>query len=112
MRGTPSRSGQARGQLPVFSNSAASNIPRPAQDSHATNATTPNTQSEVGGSSMSASRAKQSKRDEVRYIIFRLLFHLRLRSSFYLEFRCMSRNSLVVCSCSPSHHAANSTPEK
>ncbi|TGO20670.1 hypothetical protein BPAE_0275g00010 [Botrytis paeoniae] len=64
MRGTPSRSGQARGQLPVFSNSPASNIPRPAQDSHATNATTSSTQSEVGGSSMSASRAKQSKRDE------------------------------------------------
>ncbi|KAF7876490.1 hypothetical protein EAF04_001580 [Stromatinia cepivora] len=64
MRGTPSRSGQARGQLPVFSNSPASNIPRPAQDSHATHATTSNTQSEVGGSSMSASRAKQSKRDE------------------------------------------------
>lgn len=63
MRGTPSRSGQARGQLPVFSNSPASNIPRPAQESHAT--TTPNTHSEVGGSSMSASRAKQSKRDEV-----------------------------------------------
>ncbi|CAD6455727.1 48f3bcf6-a28a-4574-8a40-3f905a79540b [Sclerotinia trifoliorum] len=64
MRGTPSRSGQARGQLPVFSNSPASNIPRPAQDSHATHATTSTTQSEVGGSSMSASRAKQSKRDE------------------------------------------------
>ncbi|KAJ8063703.1 hypothetical protein OCU04_007568 [Sclerotinia nivalis] len=60
----PSRSGQARGQLPVFSNSPASNIPRPAQDSHATHVTTSNTQSEVGGSSMSASRAKQSKRDE------------------------------------------------
>lgn len=79
MRGTPSRSGQARGQLPVFSNSPASNIPRPAQDSHATHAThatTPNTQSEVGGSSMSASRAKQSKRDEVCYILFILWFHI------------------------------------
>ncbi|KAB8292939.1 hypothetical protein EYC80_007303 [Monilinia laxa] len=56
---------RARGQLPVFSNSSASNIPRPAQESHATHVTTtPNTHSEVGGSSMSASRAKQSKRDE------------------------------------------------
>ncbi|ESZ91583.1 ribosomal protein subunit S4 [Sclerotinia borealis F-4128] len=61
----PSRSGQSRGQLPVFSNSPASNIPRPAPETHATHVTTtPNTHSEVGGPSMSASRAKQSKRDE------------------------------------------------
>lgn len=65
MRGTPNR-GPERGRIPTFnSNSPApgSNIPRPVLDtqreSHATN-------SEVGGSStVSASRQKQSKRDEV-----------------------------------------------
>ncbi|KAM3086387.1 hypothetical protein ACMFMG_000525 [Clarireedia jacksonii] len=62
MRATPNR-GQGRGQLPTLNNSPASNIPRPALESHAS-APTPNTHSEVGGSSMSASRAKQSKRDE------------------------------------------------
>jgi hypothetical protein len=60
MRGTPNR-GQGRGQLPAFSNSPASNIPRPAMETHASSAG----QSEAGGSTMSASRAKQSKRDEV-----------------------------------------------
>ncbi|RDW67863.1 CBS-domain-containing protein [Coleophoma cylindrospora] len=59
MRGTPNR-GQARGSVPVFNNSPASNIPRPAFETHTS--TTP--QSEAGGSTMSASRQKQSKRDE------------------------------------------------
>jgi hypothetical protein len=57
MRGTPSR-GQGRGQMPAFNNSPASNIPRPAMETHAS-------QSEAGGSTMSASRQKQTKRDEV-----------------------------------------------
>lgn len=64
MRGTPNR-GPDRGRIPTFTNSPApgSGIPRPVHDthreSHATN-------SEVGGSStVSASRQKQSKRDEV-----------------------------------------------
>lgn len=57
MRGTPSR-GQGRGNLPTFNNSPASNIPRPALDTHASS-------SEAGTSTMSASRQKQSKRDEV-----------------------------------------------
>lgn len=56
MRGTPKN---GRGQMPAFTNSPASNIPRPAFETHAP-------QSEAGGSTMSASRQKQSKRDEVR----------------------------------------------
>jgi hypothetical protein len=62
MRGTPNR-GQPRGGVPSFANSPASNIPRPAFESHPTSAST--VQSEAAGSSMSASRQKQSKRDEV-----------------------------------------------
>ncbi|KAL2072043.1 hypothetical protein VTL71DRAFT_11386 [Oculimacula yallundae] len=56
MRGTPSRGGN-RGTVPAFPNSPASNIPRPALETH-------NTQSEAGGSSMSVSRQKQTKKDE------------------------------------------------
>ncbi|CZS95262.1 probable CBS and PB1 domain protein [Rhynchosporium agropyri] len=57
MRGTPSRGGN-RGTVPAFPNSpAASNIPRPALETH-------NTQSEAGGSTMSVSRQKQTKKDE------------------------------------------------
>ena len=50
-RGTP----KARGQVP-FANSP-SNIPRPTLDTNA---------SDAGTSTLSASRQKQSKRDEVR----------------------------------------------
>ncbi|KAL8951886.1 MAG: hypothetical protein Q9222_002161 [Ikaeria aurantiellina] len=57
-RGTPGR-GQGRGQVPVFENSP-SNIPRPKLESHASSAM----QSESGTSTLSASRQKQSKRDE------------------------------------------------
>jgi hypothetical protein len=63
MRGTPNR-GQGRGNLPVFNNSPASNIPRPAFES------TPTSHSEAGGSTMSASRQKQSKRDEVYMLLY------------------------------------------
>jgi hypothetical protein len=62
MRGTPNR-GQGRGAMPAFNNSPASNIPRPAFESHAISGA----QSETGGSTMSASRQKQSKRDEVGF---------------------------------------------
>lgn len=58
MRGTPNRE-QSRGNMPAFTNSPVSNIPRPALETHATNS------SEAGGSTMSASRQKQTKRDEV-----------------------------------------------
>ncbi|TVY30841.1 Meiotically up-regulated protein [Lachnellula hyalina] len=61
MRGTPTR-GQTRGTVPAFTNSPASNIPRPALESHTSSAATP--PSEAGGSTMSASRQKQTKRDE------------------------------------------------
>ncbi|OWP04274.1 hypothetical protein B2J93_9342 [Marssonina coronariae] len=57
MRGTPSRTGQSRGTVPAFPNSPASNIPRPTLETH-TN------QSEVGGSTLSVSRQKQTKKDE------------------------------------------------
>ena len=55
-RGTP----KGRGQVP-FSNSP-SNIPRPALESH------PSTAQSDAGSGISASRQKQSKRDEVSVI--------------------------------------------
>ncbi|KAL8683047.1 MAG: hypothetical protein Q9186_000957 [Xanthomendoza sp. 1 TL-2023] len=57
-RGTPGR-GQGRGQVPIFENSP-SNIPRPKLESVASSTM----QSESGTSTMSASRQKQSKRDE------------------------------------------------
>ncbi|KAF9872854.1 hypothetical protein CkaCkLH20_09717 [Colletotrichum karsti] len=71
LRGTPNR-GQSRGGIPFNNNSpsatgaphgpphaaaASSGIPRPVLETQAT-------QSEVGGAGMSASRQKQSKRDE------------------------------------------------
>ena len=58
-RGTP-KGGHGRGQVPVFENSP-SNIPRPKLESQASSAL----QSDAGTSTMSASRQKQSKRDEV-----------------------------------------------
>ena len=61
MRGTPSRGGN-RGTVPAFPNSPASNIPRPTLETHST-------QSEAGGSTMSVSRQKQTKKDEVRGLI-------------------------------------------
>lgn len=60
MRGTPSRSGAARGAMPQFTNSPSSGIPRPLE-THGSSTL----QSEAGGSSVSTSRQKQSKRDEV-----------------------------------------------
>ncbi|KFY70535.1 hypothetical protein V499_09094 [Pseudogymnoascus sp. VKM F-103] len=59
MRGTPSRSGAARGAMPQFTNSPSSGIPRPLEN-HGSSTL----QSEAGGSSVSTSRQKQSKRDE------------------------------------------------
>ncbi|KAG0647398.1 Meiotically up-regulated 70 [Hyphodiscus hymeniophilus] len=59
MRGTPNR-GQGRGGMPAFTNSPASNIPRPALETHGSTSV----QSDAGGSTMSASRQKQSKKDE------------------------------------------------
>ncbi|EPE35909.1 CAD & PB1 [Glarea lozoyensis ATCC 20868] len=59
MRGTPSR-GQGRANIPAFTNSPASAIPRPTLETHQSSTA----QSEAGGSTMSASRQKQSKRDE------------------------------------------------
>ncbi|TPX18257.1 uncharacterized protein E0L32_002766 [Thyridium curvatum] len=62
LRGTPSR-GQGRGGIP-FTNSpaAGSGIPRPVlETTHSSHA---GPTSEVGGSTVSASRQKQSKRDE------------------------------------------------
>ncbi|KAL9011053.1 MAG: hypothetical protein Q9173_004070 [Seirophora scorigena] len=57
-RGTPGRS-QGRGQVPQFE-SSSSNIPRPKLESQVSSAM----QSESGLSTLSASRQKQSKRDE------------------------------------------------
>ena len=65
LRGTPSRN-QGRGSVPFPNNNspapagASSAIPRPVLE------TPPAAASEVGGSSLSASRQKQTKRDEVR----------------------------------------------
>lgn len=59
-RGTPNR-GVGRSQLPAFENSpSAIPLPRPKPETHGSSL-----QSDAGGSTMSASRAKQSKRDEV-----------------------------------------------
>ncbi|KAI9822391.1 MAG: hypothetical protein M1827_000110 [Pycnora praestabilis] len=59
-RGTPNR-GQGRGQVPAFANSPSSiPIPRPTLETNPSSTT----QSDAGGSTMSASRQKQSKRDE------------------------------------------------
>jgi hypothetical protein len=58
-RGTPGR-GQGRGNIPTFTNSPSA-IPRPTLETHGSSTS----QSEAGGSTMSASRQKQSKRDEV-----------------------------------------------
>lgn len=65
MRGTPK--GQGRGTMPAFANSPASNIPRPAFETHASSV---QAQSEVGGgSTMSASRQKQTKKDDVNMML-------------------------------------------
>ena len=60
-RGTPGR-GQGRGQLPGFENSpSAIPVPRPKLETQPSS----NMPSETGTSTMSVSRQKQSKRDEV-----------------------------------------------
>ncbi|MCJ1311435.1 hypothetical protein MMC25_005106 [Agyrium rufum] len=59
MRGTP-KGGPSRGHVPSFIDNSPSAIPRPKLESHASSAL----QSETGGSTMSASRQKQAKRDE------------------------------------------------
>src|SRR5690606_11360014 len=62
MRGTPNRP-QGRGAIPFTGSPGGSNIPRPVGDAAG---------SEVAvGSSVSASRQKQSKRDEVGDSLFR-----------------------------------------
>lgn len=65
LRGTPGR-GQGRGAIPFNGSPATSSIPRPVLESaHSSHAGS--TSEAGGGSSVSASRQKQSKRDEVRY---------------------------------------------
>jgi hypothetical protein len=59
MRGTPTN--RSRGNLPNFNSPSSIPVPRPPFETHASSAV----QSEAGGSTMSASRQKQSKRDEV-----------------------------------------------
>ena len=59
LRGTPNR-GQGRGAIPFNGSPATSSIPRPVLEGHASSMG-----SEAGASSLSASRQKQSKRDEV-----------------------------------------------
>jgi hypothetical protein len=61
LRGTPNR-GQGRGAIPFANTPTQSGIPRPVLEN------APATTSEAGASStVSASRQKQSKRDEVRF---------------------------------------------
>lgn len=65
MRGTPNRN-QGRSAMPAFNNSPASNIPRPPLEPHGSSAISNiNLSSDAGSSTMSSSRQKQSKRDEV-----------------------------------------------
>jgi hypothetical protein len=60
LRGAPNR-GQGRGAIPFAGSPGASAIPRPVLESTPTGAA-----SEAGASSLSTSRQKQTKRDEVR----------------------------------------------
>lgn len=63
-RGTPGR-GQGRGQIPGFVDSPSNiPVPRPKLESVASSA-----QQSDPGSTMNASRVKQSKRDEVRFAL-------------------------------------------
>jgi hypothetical protein len=69
MRGTPKPNRNQAAAAAQFNNSPSS-IPRPALDSHASHVA----QSDVGGSTLSASRAKMSKRDEVGFVSESLKF--------------------------------------
>ena len=60
MRGTPNR-GQGRGGIPVYTNSP-SNMSKPTLESHPSTASYT---SEAGTSTISASRQKKSRQDEV-----------------------------------------------
>lgn len=101
LRGTPSR-GQGRGAIPFTTNSPAatgpSSIPRPVlETAHSTTAA-----SEASG--MSASRQKQTKRDEVRFpasyrVDFSRLFTLpplAVRSVFLQSTPAVARNMATV----------------
>jgi len=84
LRGTPGR-GQGRGAMPFTNSPSTSAIPRPVlETSHVTPA------SEAGASSVSASRQKQSKRDEVWRIrsLLAVPQHLSLvlRAARHLQF--------------------------
>jgi hypothetical protein len=85
-RGTPGR-GQGRGNMPTFTNSPSA-IPRPSPETHGSSTG----QSEAGGSTMSASRQKQSKRDEVCYMT------LSLRPE------CSTRAVLTISEGNPSEN--------
>ena len=66
-RSTPTNRGQGRGQLPNFESSPSNiPVPRPKLETHG-NSTIG---SEAGTSTLSASRAKQSKRDEVARALY------------------------------------------
>lgn len=79
-RGTPSNRPQGRSQVPVFENSP-SNIPRPKLESHASSTM----QSESGNSTLSASRQKQSKRDEVFRPISHNTYNTSIRTKLYIQ---------------------------
>lgn len=87
LRGTPNR---GRGGIP-FSNSPAANssIPRPVAESHNSTA------SEAGSSTMSVSRQKQNKRDEVGHVA---LLQSRL---FFLFFALCSSSELMPTRFAP-----------
>lgn len=72
-RGTPSRGG-GRGQIPSFETSSSpSAIPRPRLGDHVPSGLS----NETGSSTLSASRAKQNKRDEVCDSILRVSYMQR-----------------------------------
>lgn len=64
MRGTPGR-GQGRGNIPFANTPTSSAIPRPVLE----NTHTPSSDAGAASSSLSASRQKQTKRDEVGHTI-------------------------------------------
>ena len=89
-RGTPNRN-QGRGGIPFTGSPGGSNIPRPVIET--THAPSP---SDAGGSTLSASRQKQTKRDEVRclfvftptilYQFFTFFFSFFLKFFFFCSF--------------------------
>lgn len=106
LRGTPGRA-QGRGAIPNFPSSPAaaagssSSIPRPVLEQTMSSHNTQPPASEAGGSTMSASRQKQTKRDEVC-----LSFALSARPLLAWPSRCDALSPLFGLSPLPTKSSA------